>query len=109
MDESIPAVSRFSPLARQRCCSKERSRILPSRLKNTALANVLRASPLQAPRQLANGHADRIRGGPLRAPATRMTAARNLRRFRQTRVRVDGYNQLTCQALDRGGSHPLRF
>lgn len=35
------------------------------------LANVLRASPVQAPRQLANGHADRIRGGPLRAPATR--------------------------------------
>jgi hypothetical protein len=58
---------------------------------------------------IANGHADRIRGGPLRAPATRMTAARNLRRFRQTTLRVDGYNQITCQALDWGGSHPLEF
>src|SRR6218665_3132157 len=45
----MAAVTRLRPLARYRCCSKLRSRISPRRLKNTARASALRASPLFSP------------------------------------------------------------
>jgi hypothetical protein len=45
----MAATTRFRPLARCRWFSKERSRISPSRLKNTARANEFRASPLLRP------------------------------------------------------------
>jgi hypothetical protein len=45
----MAATTRFRPLARCRWFSKERSRISPSRLKNTARASEFRASPLLRP------------------------------------------------------------